>query len=205
MHGENKCCEEKKKKDKGICDNDNASECSCQEKEVSTYNIPKMRQGPQRRDVTSGEQHSVKILREVQNDDSLIVRCANNPVDIKLDVKYIAQMVLLVLLHKPPSPEVPHLDGLIVTRADEAPRSGIECKRTHECVVPNECAYTFACRCIPHFDLTVARAGHDVIVLEFNACEPAIVPVESAQTGAALDVPQHHLCVPAGAYDVPVL
>ncbi len=98
----------------------------------------------------------------------------NNPVNVKLDVKDIAQMVLLVLLHKPPGPKVPHLDSLVVTRADEAPRSGIECKCTHECVVPNECTYTFACRCIPHFDLTIARAGHDVIVLSSPNCEHVI-------------------------------
>ena len=56
---------------------------------------------------------------------------------IKLGVKDIAQMVLLELLHKPPSPEAPNLDNLIVT--DEAPRCGIEYKCTHECAVPNEC------------------------------------------------------------------
>jgi hypothetical protein len=135
--------------------------------------------------IISGEQHSVRMVREIQNNDSLIVRCTkvgtrneyydagnhikgdapDNPMDVKLDVKDIPQMVLFVLLHKPPSPEVPHLDGLVVTRADETPRSGIESKRTHECVVPNECTYTFACGCIPYFDLTIARAGHDVIVL----------------------------------------
>jgi len=161
-----------------------------------------MRQGS--KDVISGEQHSVKTLREVQNNDFLIVRCTNNPMDVKLDVKDIAQMVLLELLHKPPRPEVPHLDDLVVTRADEAPRGGIERKRTHECVVPNERTYTFACRRIPYFNLTVARAGHDVIVLEFDAREPAIA-IERAQAGAAFDVPEHHLRVPAGAHDEPVL
>lgn len=84
---------------------------------------------------------------------------------IKLDVKDIPQMVLLVLLHKPPSPEVPDLDGLVVTRADETPRSRIESKCAHECVVPNECTYTLPCSRIPYFDLTIARAGHDVIIL----------------------------------------
>jgi len=144
------------------------------------------------------------MVREVQNDDSLIVRCTDNPMDVKLDVKDIPQMVLLILLHEPPSLEVPDFDGLVVACADEAPRSGIESKRTHECVMPNECTYTFACRCIPYFDLTIARAGHDVIVLEFNAREPAIA-IESAQARPAFDVPQHHLGIPAGAYDEPVL
>jgi hypothetical protein len=89
----------------------------------------------------------------------------DNPMDIKLDVKDIPQMVLLVLLHKTPTPEVPHFDGLVVTRADESPRSGIESKCTHECVVSDECTYTLPCSGIPYFDLTIARAGNDVIVL----------------------------------------
>lgn len=144
--------------------------------------------------------------------------------DIKLDIKYVPQMVLLVLLHKPPTPEVPHFDGFVVARADEAPRGGIESKCAHECVVSDECTYTLACRCIPYFDLTIARAGHDVIILsspidmsasrklqqkpntnlEFNAREPAIT-IECAQAGPALDVPQLHLGVPAGAHDEPIL
>ena len=44
---------------------------------MCAYNNRKMRQGSRgTRDVISGEQHSVETLREVQNNDFLIVRCA---------------------------------------------------------------------------------------------------------------------------------
>jgi hypothetical protein len=50
-------------------------ECSCQDVVRCAPMIPTMRQGSADCDVISGEQHSVRIVREVQNDDSLIVRC----------------------------------------------------------------------------------------------------------------------------------
>lgn len=107
---------------------------------------------------------------------------------IKLDVKDIPQMVLLVLLHKPPSPKVPDLDGLVVTRADETPRGGIESKCAHECVVPDKCTYTLPCSCIPYFDLTIARAGHDVIVLSIaNLYERTSRKLQEQQTTRTLN------------------
>ena len=89
----------------------------------------------------------------------------HDPMDIKLDIKDMAEMVLLELLYHPPGPEVPYLDHLVVARADEASRSGVKCESTDERVVTDKCAQALACRRIPHLDFAVARAGYDEIIL----------------------------------------
>jgi len=58
--------------------------------------------------------------------------------DIELDVKDMTKMVMLELLYRTPSPEVPYLDHLVVARAHEAPRSGVKGEGTHKRVVPNK-------------------------------------------------------------------
>jgi hypothetical protein len=60
--------------------------------------------------------------------------------DIKLDVKDMPKVVMLELLHRAPSPEVPYFDYLIIARADKASRSRVKGKRTHKRVVSDKSA-----------------------------------------------------------------
>jgi hypothetical protein len=80
----------------------------------------------------------------------------NDPMYIKLDVKDMPKMVMLKLLHRAPSPEVPYLDNLIIACTNKASRSRVKGKGTHKRVVSNEGAYALACHRIPHLDCTVA-------------------------------------------------
>jgi hypothetical protein len=46
--------------------------------------------------------------------------------NIKLDVKYVPEMVMFELLHHTPGPQVPYLDYLVVACADKASRSRVK-------------------------------------------------------------------------------
>lgn len=59
--------------------------------------------------------------------------------DIKLDVKDMTKMVMLELLYRAPSPEVPHLDHLIIASADKTSRSGVKGEGSHKGIVSNKC------------------------------------------------------------------
>lgn len=64
----------------------------------------------------------------------------NDPMDVKLDVKDMPKMVMLKLLHRAPSPQVPYLDDLIIACANKASGSRVKGKGTHKRVVSNESA-----------------------------------------------------------------
>ena len=77
----------------------------------------------------------------------------------------MADVTVFKLGNKLAGVEIPDLDGLVVTCANESATDWIERESTNEEVVTGECSNAFPTGGGPNFNLAVVGAGDDQVIL----------------------------------------
>lgn len=149
----------------------------------------------------SNEHGRVQPIREVEYNNLLIVRGADDPPNIKFDIKYMTDVTVLELSNELAGVEVPNFDRFVVTCADESASDRIERESPNKLFMTGQSSEALPTRGGPDFNLAVIRAGDNQVVLEFDAGQTPVMTLEGLEVFPSGEIPHHHLTITASAND----